>query len=307
LHSMAKKGAKPKQDETWTIAGQDVEVTSLDRVLWPDDGLTKLNLLCYCWDMSPIMLRYIEDHPVSLRVFPRGIDASGYYRRRLPDNAPDWIAAIDYQAGSRSDVSRTPVIRTAADLVWFANQGTIEFHMWSAKQDDIEHPVWAVFDLDPGDRADFDTVRRAALVVRELVVADDLEPFVKTSGARGMHVFVPIEPVHKMSDVREWVRGIAQRAADEYPDLIQPGAGETHRGRKVTVDDAQNSVARNTAAPYTLRALQKAPVSTPLTWEEVEAGGFAPDGFTIQTLPKRLDEVGDLWETAEKTRRRLKT
>jgi bifunctional non-homologous end joining protein LigD len=304
---MAKKSAKPKQDETWTLDGQDVEVTSLDRLLWPDDGLKKADLLSYYREMSSNMLRYIEDHPVSLRVFPRGIDANGYYRRRIPDNAPAWIAAIDYQSGSRSDVSRIPVIRAAADLVWFANQGTIEFHMWSAKQADIEHPVWAVFDLDPGDRAGFDAVRRAALVVRELVVADDLEPFVKTSGARGMHVFVPIEPANEMSAVREWVQGIAERAAEEHPDLIQPGAAETHRGKKVTVDDAQNSVARNTAAPYTLRALPGAPVSAPLTWDEVEAGGFTPEDFTIRTLPKRVDEVGDPWESAEKARRSLET
>jgi bifunctional non-homologous end joining protein LigD len=303
---MAGSRAKRRQDETWTIDEHEVDVTSLDRVLWPSDGLTKFDMLSYYRDMASFLLRYLHDHPVSLRVFPRGIDASGYYRRRVPENAPDWLASIDYQAGSRDDISRIPVIRTAADIVWLANQGTIEFHMWSTSQEDIEHPIWAVFDLDPGDRADFDAVRRAALVVRDEITGDRLEPFVKTSGARGMHLFVPVEPIHEMEEVRDWVRSIAERASEREPDLIQPGAGDTHRGTKVTVDDAQNSVARNTAAPYTLRALPGAPVSTPVTWDEVEEGNFEPGDFTIRTLHHRLEEVGDLWEhSTQRPRGRL--
>lgn len=147
----------------------------------------------------------------------------------------------------------------------------------------------------------------AAVAVRREIRDARLESFVKTSGARGMHIFVPIEPSHPMDDVREWVHRIARQAQENNAELIEAGGAETHRGSKVTVDDAQNSVARNTAAPYTPRALPGATVSAPVTWREVQAGKLRPGDFTMKNIGKRLEKKGDIWETALEMKQRLPT
>jgi bifunctional non-homologous end joining protein LigD len=305
--TVTSKAKSTPNRQTWDLNDRAVDVTSRDRVLWPDDGFTKLDMLSYYAETAQIMLRYLAGHPVTLNVFPRGINEQGYYRRRMPDNAPDWIDSIEYQAESRSDTSRVPVVQSAADLIWFANQGGIEFHMWASHGKDLEHPRWAIFDLDPGEKASFRSVCTAALEVRSIIESDGLESFCKTSGARGMHVFVPLEPKHEMERAREWVRHVAQRAKEANKRLIESRGAETHSGSKVTVDDAQNSIARNTAAPYSLRALSGASVSARVTWDEVEAGKVKPDDFNIRTIPERLEELGDIWEPAVKLKQRLST
>lgn len=302
---MPAKTRQQSKRETWDVDGRKVEVTSLDRVLWPDDDLTKREMLDYYAAIAETMLRYVSGFPVTLHVFPRGIDRQGYYRRRIPDNAPEWIKSVDYEAESRSDISRVPIIQSAADLIWFANQGSIEFHMWSTHHGDIEHPRWAVFDLDPGEKVGFKSVCNAAVEVRAVIEDEGVEGFCKTSGSQGMHVFIPLEPVHDIEVVREWVKSVAERARENNKRLIESGGAETHSGSKVTVDDAQNSIARNTAAPYTLRALPQAPVSAPVSWEEVAGGKIKPSDFTLRTIRQRLEKVGDLWEPALKLKQRL--
>ncbi|HEX7101699.1 MAG TPA: non-homologous end-joining DNA ligase [Nitrolancea sp.] len=296
----------PKQKpETWKLNGRTIEITSLDRRYWPDDDLTKGDMLDYYRQIAPIMLPFLLERPLTLRVFPRGIAGPGYWRRELADSAPDWLRSVTYQPESRSDKIKVPLIDDEAGLIWHANHAAIEFHQWLSTADDLERPNWAVFDLDPGEKVDFKQVLEAAMHVRNELAANDLTGFAKTSGGVGLHVFVPLEPEASFETVREWVHGVAKRLAEQQPDLISTASGGTHEGRKVTIDHAQNSIGRNTAAPYTLRARPGAPVSTPVSWDEVKRGQIRPDQFTLKTVPKRVQKLGDLWAHALKLRQKL--
>jgi bifunctional non-homologous end joining protein LigD len=297
-----------KASETvWKLAGREVRVTSLDRPYWPDDGLTKGSLLAYYRDLASVLLPYFKDRPVTPRVFPRGIGAPGYYRRERPDTAPEWVRSAPYKTATDPHDIQVLLIDDEAGLIWLANTGAIELHLWGAHLPDLSEPDQAIFDLDPGDGATFEAVLEAALRLRERLAKHGLEGYPKTSGGHGLHVWLPLAPGHTFEDVRAWVKATAEELAADHPDLVAVSHGPTHRGSHVTVDHAQNSVGRNTAAPYTVRALPSAPVSTPLTWDEVGAGRVRPTDFTLKNVPKRLGTLGDLFGPVLKRGQRLPT
>lgn len=285
--------------EVWELDGIAVEVTHLDKVLWPADGLTKRDLLDYYRRVGPVMLPYLRGRPVTLRVFPDGIEQPGYYQRNAPVRLPGWLPTTPYQPQTTGQERRLPLIENVAGLVWYANRGAIEFHQWHAQTGRPDYPDWAIFDLDPGPRAGFERVLRVALLVRERLAREKLAALPKTSGGSGLHLFLPLQPVHQVNAVRDWVHRLAEELSQEHPDLVATGDGATHdEDERVTVDHAQNSLARNTAAPYTLRARPGAPASAPLTWDEVEQGRVRPKHFTLRTLPERVAAIGDLWAAA---------
>jgi len=281
--------------ETWQMSGRSVPVSNLDKPFWPEDGLTKGDMLRYYQAVAPTMLPYFKDRPVTLRVFPDGIHGFSYYRRDLPENAPEWLRSVDYHPKTSEDVIQLLLIDDAAGLVWLANQGSIEFHLWASRASDLAQPDRVIFDLDPGDEATFALVLQSALHLREALARLGLQGYAKTSGCRGLHVYLPLAPGHTFDAVRAKVKTLAKQLAAAHPDLIAVAHGTTHRGRQVTIDHAQNSIGRNTAAPYILRAHPGAPVSTPLTWDEVEAGQVRPSDLTLRVVPQRLQQVGDLF------------
>jgi len=281
--------------ETWELAGRAVLVTHLTKLFWPEDRLTKGDMLRYYRAMAATILAHFRDRPVTLRVFPDGIHGFSYYRRDLPENAPSWFRYVDYKPETSDRVIQLPLVDDVAGLVWLANQGSLEFHLWASRVPHLDEPDMAIFDLDPGDRAGFADVLQAALRVREALAQMGLRGYPKTSGGRGVHVYVPLASGHTFDQVRAWVKSVAEDLAAAHPDLIAVAHGATHQGTTVTIDHAQNSIGRNTAAPYTLRAHVGAPVSTPLTWEEVEAGTVRPRDFTIHTVPERVQALGDLF------------
>ena len=283
---------------TWRIAGRSISVSSLDKPYWPEDGVTKGDMLRYYRDIAPTLLPYLKDRPVTLRVYPDGTQGFSYYRRESPENAPAWLRSAPYSPRAPAPAIQVPIIEDAAGLIWLANQGAIEFHSWLSRLPDLAQPDQAVFDLDPGDEATFADVLRAALRLRETLEALGARGYAKTSGGRGLHVYLPLAPGQTFTAVRAWVKALAQRLAAASPDLIAVARGATHRGRLVTIDYAQNSIGRNTAAPYTLRARPGAPVSTPLSWEEVEAGSVEPGELTIHSVPERVSRLGDLFAPA---------
>ena len=280
---------------TWRLDGRDVRVSSLDKLYWPDDGLTKGDMLAYYRDLAPVLLPYFKDRPITTRVYARGIQAPSYYRRERPEKAPDWIRGAPYKTATDQHEIQVLLVDDTASLIWLANSGAIELHLWGARLPDLAEPDQVIFDLDPGDEATFGDVLQAALRLRDLLDRLGLRAYPKTTGGHGLHIFMPLAPGHSFPDVRDWVRTIAERLAEQHPKLLGVAHGATHRGTLVTVDYAQNSVGRNTAAPYTLRGLPRAPVSTPLTWDEVEAGTVRPLDFTLRTVPDRLEKLGDLF------------
>lgn len=286
-----------KNEETWQVDGRNITVSNVQKLFWSEDKISKGEMLAYYRQMAPIMLPYFLDRPVTTRVFPNGIHGFAYYRRDMPENAPDWLRCADYKPLTTDKVIQVPLIDDAAGLLWLANQGGIEFHLWASRLPDLAEPDMAIFDLDVGEKADFGDVRQAALRLREALTAVNLLSCVKTSGGTGLHVYVPLAPGYTFDFVREWVKGVAIQLEAAHPDLLAVAHGRTHTGQKVTIDYAQNSIGRNTAAPYTLRARPGAPVSTPLTWDEVADGRVAPSDFTISTLPERVQKKGDLFRS----------
>jgi bifunctional non-homologous end joining protein LigD len=286
---------------TWQLGSHSVSVAHLDKLYWPEDGhegITKGDVLRYYRTVAPVLLPYLRDRPVTLRLFPDGVYGFSYYRREPPENAPDWLRSISYRPRTSARVIQLPVIDDAAGLIWLANLGCIEFHPWASRLPDLSQPDQAIFDLDPGGDATFADVLVAALRLRDALQRLGLRGYAKTSGGRGLHVYLPVAPGpgHTFAGVRAWVRTLAQQLAAASPDLIAVAHhGPTHCGRLVTIDYAQNSIGRNTAAPYILRAQPHAPVSAPLSWEEVEAGRLRPADLTIRIVSDRVRRLGDLF------------
>jgi len=293
------------QSDTWLLDERPVVVSHLEDIYWPDDSVNKGEMLRYYQQVAPIMLPHLRDRPVTLRIFPDGPNGSSYYRRDMPEDAPTWLRSVDYQPQTVARTTRLPLVDDAAGLVWLANQGCVEFHAWGARQPRLTQPDQAIFDLDSGDMASFADTLRAALRLREALEHMSVRSYAKTSGGRGLHVYAPLASGHTFADVRAWVKTVAQRLADASPDLIAVAHGATHRGAQVTIDFAQNSMGRNTAAPYTVRAHPHAPVSAPLTWDEIEAGQARPSDLTLRTMPERLRRLGDLFAPTLRADQRL--
>lgn len=279
---------------TWTLDGHDLGLNHPARVLWPEDGFTREDLLAYYQDLAPVMLPHLADRPVTLRTYPEGIDGPSFYKRDLPDHAPSWLHSVDYTGLSTTRTIQVPLIDNAAALVWFANSGAIEFHGWSARAPHLDQPDQAIFDLDPGESATFAGVLQVALLVREALDQDGVQGYPKTSGRHGLHIHVPLAPGASYPEVRTWVKRIAEQLGASHTGLVAVARGATHRGEGVTIDYAQNSIARNTAAPYTVRAAPGATVAAPLSWREVEDGVVRPGDFTLRTMRARVAAQGDL-------------
>ncbi len=289
-----------EKQAVWRLDGHELGLSGLEAPLWPDVGLTKGDLLGFYRDMAPTMLPYFADRPSTLYVCPGDVNGRCFYRRDLPDDAPAWLRWVGYRPASRATGPETqlPLVGDAAGLVWLANAGAVEFHLWSARAPELTLPDQAIFDLDPGEAATFAQALEAADLLERTVREWGLRACAKTSGGRGLHVFLPVAPGPPYAEVRAWVKGVAEKLAAARPDLIATQGGATHRGGRVTVDYAQNSLGRNTAAPYTARARPGATVSTPVTWDEVRAGKIDPANFTIETVPRRVAALGDLFRGA---------
>ena len=240
---------------TWRLGGRSVRVSNLDKLYWPEDGLTKGDLLAYYREMAPVLLPYLADRPATLRVYPRGIHGFSYYRRERPEKAPTWVRSVEYETATDGHRIQAFTLNDEAGLIWAANTGGIEIHLWSVRAANLTEPDLAVFDLDPGDEASFDAVLEAAGILHDALEQRGLRSYPKTSGGQGLHVWLPLAPGHTFARVRDWVRDIAEELAAAHPTLFAVAHGSTHRGRQVTIDHAQNSTGRNTAAPYTVRAL----------------------------------------------------
>jgi bifunctional non-homologous end joining protein LigD len=280
--------------ETWQLGSQTVQVSHLEKLYWPQTGFTKGDMLHYYRQIAPVALPYFKDRPVTLRVFPQGVPGVSYYLRDCPDSAPDWLRRVPYRPKTSTHQVALPLIDNAAGLIWFANEGAIEFHLWSSHVPDLTQPDHAIFDLDPGDKASFTDVREAALRLHDKLEQAGVTGYPKTSGGHGLHIYVPLAAGYTFEHIRRWVKAIGQQLATTSPDLIAIAQGATHRGGRVTIDPGQNSVGRNTAAPYTLRASTARPtVSAPLSWQELDAGNIHPADLTPPVVLERVQRLGD--------------
>lgn len=195
--------------ETWHLGDQSVQVTRLEKVYWPQVGYTKGDMLRYYVHIAPVMLPHLKDRPVTLRVYPQGVGRVSYYRRDCPQDAPAWLRRAEYHPKTVDHPIPLPLLDTTAGLLWFANQGAIEFHLWGSRVPDLAQPDLAIFDLDPGESAAFAAVREAALRLHDVLEQAGVRGYAKTSGGHGLHVFVPLAPGHTFERARAWVKTIA--------------------------------------------------------------------------------------------------
>jgi bifunctional non-homologous end joining protein LigD len=272
-----------------------VTVTHPDKVLWPEDGITKGDLIAYYREMAPVILPHVRGRPLVMRPFPRGIHGPAYYRQTLPKSAPAWLPRFRHVAKADGHANEMPVIDDLSVLLWLANQAAIEVHPWLSRVDRPEQPDFVVFDLDIERPENFPVALRVALFLHEALARIGVRSYAKTSGGDGVHVYVPIARGPRYEETRAWAQAVAETLERARPDLVTTRLRRDGREEAVLVDYAQNALGRTTVAVYSVRPRPGAPVSTPLTWDEVAAGAVRPGDFTMRTVLERVRRLGDLF------------
>jgi len=293
---------RPKGDLVLKIGREQVSVTSLDRIYWPDEKLTKFDLLSYYFKVADYIMPFLQDRPAILQRYPRGIKAPMFFQQDL-DSAPEFIktARLTNQEGRELDYG---VYSTVGSLVHFVTLGTIEQHPWHSTTKHLDKPDWIAIDLDP-KRAPWENVLQVALVVKEVADEIGLEVFPKTSGSSGIHLYVPLKPKNEYERVAEFARLFASEVARRAPKIATVERTIAKRkSTQVYVDWMQNARGKSLAAVFTARAKPKATVSMPLTWNQISKGVKIED-FTITNVPQLLKK-GDPWKDFFASRQSLK-
>ena len=293
---------RPKGDLVLKIGREQVSVTSLDRIYWPDEKLTKFDLLSYYLKVADYIMPFLQDRPAILQRYPRGIKAPMFFQQDL-DSAPEFIktARLVNQEGRELDYG---VYSTVGSLVHFVTLGTIEQHPWHSTTKHLDKPDWIAIDLDP-KRAPWENVLQVALVVKEVADEIGLEVFPKTSGSSGIHLYVPLKPKNEYEQVAEFARLFASEVARRAPQIATVERTIAKRkSTQVYVDWMQNARGKSLASVFTARAKPKATVSMPLTWKQISKGVKIED-FTITNVPELLKK-GDPWKDFLASRQSLK-
>jgi DNA ligase D len=271
---------------------REVRLSSPSRVLWPEPGITKLDLARYIIDVGEAFVAANGDRPVSLQRYPEGIDGEMFFSKNPPRGAPDYVRSVTVTYPSARAHPQV-VIDEPAAAVWAVQMNTIVFHPWPSRSGNSDNPDQLRIDLDPQPGTDFDDAIPVALELRKVLSEAGLTAFVKTSGNRGLHVFAPIEPVREFLDVRHAVIAASRELERRMPEKVTTNWWKEERGEKIFADFNQANRDRTMAGAYSPRALPHAPVSCPLTWDELENAN--PADHTILTMPERLKTVGDPW------------
>ena len=280
-----------------------VDVTHPDRVLFPDDGITKGDLVAYYSEVAGAMLPHLRGRPLTLWRYPRGIDEKGFVQQDFADTLPDWMGQAKVKKEGGGDVVH-PVADRSQAVVWLANQNCITLHTWLSHADRLEVPDRIVFDLDPSG-TDFAVVRATAHAVADLLDDLGLVAYVQTTGSRGVHVVTPISGDADFDAVRSFARDVAEVVVADDPAHRTIEARKANRGDRVYLDVMRNAYAQTVVAPYAVRARRGAPVATPLEWGELDKRGLRADKFTVRDVPKRLAEQGDPWADLRRHSRSL--
>ncbi len=276
------------------IEGRPVRLTNLRKVFWPDLGLTKADLLQYYADIAPVLLPHVRDRAMVMRRYPDGAAGPGFFMKRAPSPRPEWIEICEIEHAS-GNVIGFPMVQDLPTLLWLVNLGCIDLNQWYARCDDVDRPDYLHFDLDPGS-APFTQVLETALILHEALRGLGMPDYVKTTGSKGLHVYVPIVRGPTQKEVWTAAKTIALELARRSPALMTAEYRVARRpAGRVLLDYNQNAWGRTLASVYSVRPHPRACVSTPVTWEEVERG-IAIEDFRIDNVRARVAERGDLWK-----------
>ncbi|MGH7737165.1 MAG: non-homologous end-joining DNA ligase [Candidatus Tyrphobacter sp.] len=299
------------------VGNRTLSISNLDKVLWPRDGYTKRDLIAYYHAVAPFALPYLRDRPLTLERFPNGIGASSFFEKNAPQGMPAWIRSVTLDSsGGRHERIRYVLCNDAPALVYLANLAAIVLHIWTSRVRSLDEPDFILFDLDPGETCTLATLARVTLALRDALTEIGFVPLVKTSGGMGLHVVVPLHPGHTYDQAKVFAELVARRIAGICgDDVTLQRTIAKRRQAAVYMDYVQVGRGKTLVAPYSVRARDRAPVSWPLLWSEVEAFRRArtpvpADAFakyTIRTAPKALEREGDRWSGRSWKRAKLAT
>ena len=267
-------------------------ITHPDKVLFPDDGITKGELAAYYEAVAPAMLPHLQGRPVTLERYPSGIGRKGFWQKDVSRGFPEWLERVEVP--KKDGAVHHPLAADTRSLLWMANQNAITLHVWPSRVPSLLNPDVCLFDLDPATD-DPDTARAATLGVRDLLAELGLRSWVKTTGSKGFHVAVPLDGKADFEEVASFAHRAGAVLVKRNPERLTQEFLKVDRGGRVLVDTGRNGWSATFAAAYTVRARPGAPVSAPCTWSEVAGGEVAPRSFTLRSMAERLAAVGDLW------------
>ncbi len=268
-------------------------ITHPEKVLFPDDGITKGELASYYEAIAPLMLPHIQGRPVTMERYHRGIGAPGFFQKDVSKGFPEWLERAEVP--KKGGTVHHPLVCDTRSLLWLANQNSITPHVWISRMPDLYQPDICVFDLDPSEERP-DALRAAALALRDLLLEVGLRSWIKTSGSKGFHIVAPLDRQAGYGDVAGFAHRVGRLLVGRDPDRLTQEFSKADRGGRILVDTGRNAYSATFAAAYAVRAKTGAPVSAPCTWEEVERGEVGPQTFTLRTMAKRIAEVGDVWQ-----------
>jgi bifunctional non-homologous end joining protein LigD len=283
-----------KVEEMMTISGKKVKCTNLNKIYWPDEGFTKADLILYYLTTSKYILPYLKNRPLSLNRHPNGVKGKSFYQKDMDvSKLPSWIKTANlYSKSNESDIDYL-ICNDAATLIYMANLGCIEINPWHSTYLAPDEPTYIILDLDPGN-VPFKNVVDTAMAIKEICDEINIPVFCKTSGATGLHIYIPIGAKYSYSDGRTFAQLIATIANDRLPNITSIIRSVEKRKDKVYIDYLQNSKSQTIACAYSVRPREMATVSTPLDWKEVNYQ-LTPQLFSIKNIPDRLKAIGDLW------------
>ncbi len=281
----------------WTVGGRDVKLTNLDKVLFPGrDGeppVTKRELVGHYVTIAPLLLPYLAGRPVNLHRYPDGVDRPGFWQQELPAGAPEWVTRWHDPEAGPDDADCRVVADGVATLAWLANLAAVELHPWTGRLPEARRPTWALIDVDPGPRTSFADVLVLARLFRTALGHLGVDGAPKVTGQRGVQIWVPVAPGYTYADTRGWVEKVSRAVGATVPELVSWEWTKDRRGGRARLDYTQNIVHKTLVAPWSVRPRPGAPVSVPITWDELDDPDLAPDRWTLRTVPDRVRASGD--------------
>ncbi len=292
-----------------TVEGKDLAVSNLDKVLWPKAGFTKGEMINYYIQIAPVLLPHLKDHPLTMKRYPNGVEGEFFYEKNCPTHRPKWVKTARVWSEGNQREMQYCLAQDLPTLVWAANLADIELHTSLSRKKDVARPTMMVFDLDPGAPADIVQCCQVSLWLRQILEGMKLESWAKTSGSKGLQVYVPLHTAATYEQTKELSHAIAEHLEREHPKLVISKMAKALRKGKIFVDWSQNDEHKTTICVYSLRAREQPTVSTPVTWDEVEEALKKKNGkalvFRCEQTLARVDKMGDLFSEVDTLKQKL--
>ncbi len=284
----------------WSVDGRELKLTNLDKVLFPprpgEEPVTKRELIRYYTTVAPAMLPYLVERPVNLHRYPNGSDRPGFWHKQAPEYAPEWLTRWRYEDASPGDSGCYFVVDSVAALAWMANYAAIELHPWTSRVSDVHEPTWALVDIDPGSTSSTEDVLVLARLFRAGLEHLGVTGAPKLTGQRGVHIWIPVTAGYSFAETSAWVERLSRAVGATVPNLVSWTWQKNARNGLARLDYTQNAINKTLVAPYSVRPAPGAPVSAPISWEELDDPELRSDQWTIRTLPARLAGRGELFQ-----------